>query len=77
VTAIFQSLFILLIIAGYGIIGIVLLSRGFYSVIVELVELWRTKEAGSRKVVAARGLESLLDCSRGTVEIRRIGPALR
>ena len=49
VTAILQSLFVLLIIAGYGILGIVLLSRGFYSVIVELVQVWRTKRLASEK----------------------------
>jgi hypothetical protein len=47
VTAILQSLFLLLIIAGYGILGIVLLSRGFYSVIVELVQVWRTNRLTS------------------------------
>ena len=46
-TAILQSLFLLLIIAGYGILGIVLLSRGFYSVIVELVQVWRTNRLTS------------------------------
>ena len=46
VTAIFQSLFVLLIIAGYGILGIVLLSTGFYSVIVELVDKTVDEEKG-------------------------------
>jgi hypothetical protein len=49
VTAIFQSLFVLLFIAGYGILGIVLLSKGFYSVIVELVRVWRTNMLASEK----------------------------
>jgi hypothetical protein len=49
VTAIFQSLFVLLIIAGYGILGIVLLSRGFYSVIVELVQVRRTNRLASEQ----------------------------
>jgi len=49
VTAIFQSLFLLLFIAGYGILGIVLLSRGFYSVIIELVQVWRTNRLTSEK----------------------------
>ena len=50
VTAIFQSLFLLLIIAGYGILGIVLLSRGFYSVIVELVQVRRTRVASEKSL---------------------------
>ena len=50
-TAIFQSLFVLLIITGYGILGIVLLSRGFYSVIVELRQLWRANRLASEKSV--------------------------
>ena len=49
VTDIFQSLFLLLFIAGYGILGIVLLSRGFYSVIVELVQVRRTNRLASEK----------------------------
>ena len=49
VTAIFQSLFVVLIIAGYGIFGIVLLSRGFYSVIVELIQVWRTNKLASEE----------------------------
>ena len=48
-TAIFESLFLLLFFAGYGILGIVLLSRGFYSVIVELVQVWRTNRLASEK----------------------------
>ena len=48
-TAIFESLFLLLFIAGYGILGIVLLSRGFYSVIIELVQLWRANTLASEK----------------------------
>lgn len=48
-TAILQSLFLLLIIAGYGILGIVLLSRGFYSLIVELVQVRRTNRLASEK----------------------------
>ena len=46
-TAILQSLFLLVIIAGYGILGIVLLSREFYSVVVELVQVWRTNRLTS------------------------------
>ena len=49
VTAIFQSLFFLLVVAGYGILGILLLSRGFYSVIVELVQVRRTNRLASEK----------------------------
>jgi hypothetical protein len=49
VTAIFKSLFPLLFIAGYGILGIILLSRVFYSVMVELVQVWRTNRLASEK----------------------------
>jgi hypothetical protein len=59
VTAIFQSLFLLLFIAGYGILGIVLLSRGFYSVIIELVQVWRTNRLASEKSLQHEASQAL------------------
>jgi len=59
VTAILQSLFLLVIISGYGILGIVLLSRGFYSVIVELVQVWRTNRLASEKSLQHEASQAL------------------
>jgi hypothetical protein len=59
VTAIFQSLFFLLVVAGYGILGILLLSRGFYSVIVELVQVWRTNRLASEKSLQHEASQAL------------------